>query len=277
VAGVAIQGSVTIVTGASSGIGQAAARLFARSGAAVVLASRDEARLGALAAEIASYPAEALAVPTDVTSEVQVRALVQAALDRHGRIDILVCNAGVGLYGPVIDLPPETLRRAFDVNFFGVLHCIQAALPAMLSRRRGLIQIVSSVIARRSIPGYSGYCATKFALQALAESLRCELDRTGVTVQTVYPGSTDTDFPSNALVQNPSRLPGRLRPMSSEEVARHMIRAARSGRRDHFVTWSGRILALLNALAPGVLDAVVSHVMRPSPRQADDAVPDRRQ
>ena len=272
----AIKGSVTIITGASAGIGRAAAREFARAGATVVLAARNGARLREVAREIGD-PAGSLVVPTDVTSDDQVEALVTRALARFGRIDLLICNAGVGLYSPVMDLHPDTLRQAFEVNFYGVVRCIQAALPSMLERRSGLIQIISSVIGRRSVPGYSGYCATKFALYALAESLRLELNESGVFVQTVYPGLTDTDFSRNALVRNPSPRPRQLTAQPADVVARHMLRAARRGSRDHIVTLSGRVLSLVNALAPGVVDAVMAHALSNGSFGDFCAVPGRRQ
>ncbi len=273
----AIEGSVAIITGASAGIGQAAAREFARAGAAVVLAARNAEALQALAREIAEYPAEALVVPTDVTKGHEVEALARSTLSRFGRIDLLICNAGVGLYSPVKHLSDDLLREAFEVNFHGVLRCIQAALPSMIERGTGLIQIISSVIGRRAVPGYSGYCATKFALYALAESLRLELSGTGVFVQTVYPGLTDTEFSRNALARNPSAPPRRLAALPPEAVARHMLRAARRGSRDHIVTFSGRVLSLVSALAPGLVDAVLAHALSTGKLGDLRAVPDRRQ
>jgi len=272
-----IAGAVTIITGASSGIGRAAARLFARQGARVVLASRNEPRLRDLQAEIAGYPAEALVVPTDVTSDEQVLSLVRTTLARFGSIDILICNAGVGLYSDVASLPPQALRRVFDVNFFGVVRCVQAALPSMIERRSGLIQIISSVIGRRSLPGYSGYCATKFALYALAESLRVELHGTGVTVQTVYPSLTATEFQDNSIIRNPGETPGRITAMPAEQVARRMVGAARRRTRDCVVGVPGRLLVWLNRLSPSLTDAVLARAMRRMkrpPAGRSHAVPD---
>src|SRR5262245_54590961 len=159
-----ISGAVALVTGASEGIGLAASRAYAGAGARVVLAARSESRLEKEAAALREDGADALAVRADVTSADDVARLMLAVQERWGGLDILVCNAGVGLFGPVETLPEAALRQAFEVNFFGVVRCIQQALPLMRSRGRGLIQIVSSVIGRRSIPMYGGYCATKFAL-----------------------------------------------------------------------------------------------------------------
>ena len=275
--GMPLGGAVTVITGASSGIGRAAARRFARQGARVVLASRNEPRLRALQAEIASYPAEAFVVATDVTNDEQVLSLVRMTLARFGSIDILICNAGVGLYSDVASLPPEALRRVFEVNYFGVVRCVQAALPSMLERRSGLIQIISSIIGRRSLPGYSGYCATKFALYALAESLRVELRGTGVTVQTVYPSLTATEFSDNCIIRKPGETPGAITAMTAEQVARRMVQAARRGTRDSLVGIPGRLLVWLNRLSPSLTDAILARAMRPTrrtPAGRSDAVPD---
>lgn len=259
---------MTVITGASAGIGRAAAHEFARAGARVVLAARDRDRLDQVAREIGAFQPEVLAVPTDVTDRGQVGRLIGEARARFGRVDILICNAGVGLYSPVEEMPDEALRRVFEVNFFGVVGCVQEALPSMREQGAGLIQFVSSVIGKRAVPGYSGYCATKFALYALAESLRLELAGTGVLVQTVYPAFTETDFSKNAVIRRPPHAAPRIAPMPAEAVARQMLRAARRGSRDHIVTVSGRILSLANALAPGLVDEIMTHLLGPGGRGA---------
>ena len=228
-----------------------------------MLAARNETRLRDLEREIAAFPGVAVAVPTDVTSDEQVRSLVETTLSRFGRIDVLICNAGVGLYSPVEGIPDQALRRVFEVNFHGVVRCVQAALPSMLERRRGVIQIVSSVIGKRSVPGYAGYCATKFALAGLAEALRVELAGRGVEVEMIYPGLTDTDFAKNSIMRDASRPPGPVRATPAETVARRMLRAARRGRRDTVISAGGRALLLLNSLSPSLTDRILARVMTP--------------
>ncbi|HEY3176519.1 MAG TPA: SDR family oxidoreductase [Candidatus Polarisedimenticolia bacterium] len=256
-----IEGAVTIVTGASSGIGHAAAREFARAGARVVLASRNEPKLRELERSLEREGREALVVPTDVTRDDQVRAMIAATLARFGRVDILICNAGVGLFSPVREIPQAALRRVFEVNFFGVVRCVQAALPSMLARESGLIQIVSSVIGLRAVPGYAGYCATKFAVGALAESLRVEVAGRGVRVQVVYPGLTATAFPQNSILPGPEPRSYPVPPMSADRVGRIMVRAARRGSRDQVISAGGRLLTLLDRLSPALVDYILARSM----------------
>lgn len=269
-----VDSAVTVITGASSGIGRAAALAFARVGARVVLAARDADRLTDVAREIEALGLPALVAPADVTRDDQVRSLMAAALQKHGRIDILICNAGIGLYGRVADLPNDALRRVFEVNFFGAVRCAQAALPSMLEQRSGLIQMVSSIIGRRAVPGYAGYCASKFALGGLAESLRVELAGTGVVAQTVYPGLTATEFAQHAIRRDPSRSPGPARAMPADRVARRMLEAARTGRRDTFISAGGRLLLLASALSPTLTDRLLARFMNPRAQDDADALSD---
>ncbi len=287
-----IRDAVVLITGASAGIGAEAARAFGRAGARVVLCARDAARLEATVATLRAERLTAHGVPADVTLDRDVDALVEATLARHGRIDILVANAGVGLWGPIASIAPADHRRVFEVNYFGVVRCVQAVLPAMKDRESGLIQIVSSVLAWRGAPGYGAYCATKFALRGMAEALRVELAGRGIRVQTIYPSLTDTRFSENAIRRDPSGRPFLVRPMTAGAVARRMVRCARRGTRDSIVSMGGRALAAINGVAPRLVDRILVRFMpparsgdpHPAPEEpgrgsADDprALPDRRQ
>src|SRR3972149_3566251 len=147
-----LAGRVAIVTGASSGIGRATALALAREGVPVALAARREDRLRELAAEIEAAGGEALVVPTDVSRRTDVERLVQAALERFGRLDIMVNNAGYGHYAAVEEVDEAEARRLFDVNFFGTLSGIQAALPVMRRQGSGHVINVASVVGRRAVP-----------------------------------------------------------------------------------------------------------------------------
>jgi NAD(P)-dependent dehydrogenase (short-subunit alcohol dehydrogenase family) len=165
-----LKNKVAIVTGASSGIGEATSRELAARGAAVVLAARDAQTLDGLARRISASGGRALAARTDVTDAASVEATVERAVGEFGSLDILVNNAGLGLSGRVADLRAEDLRYVFEVNVIGPLNCIQASLGRMGPGAR--IINVSSVVGRRAVPKVGGYCATKFALGALSDSLR---------------------------------------------------------------------------------------------------------
>ena len=190
-----LTGKTAIVTGASSGIGEATARLLAQRGCNVALAARREDRLKDLATELGEG---ALAVPTDVTDAAACEALVSRAVDRFGSVDILVANAGLGLYGSIPDGDPEDWRRMFEVNVLGVLYATRAAVRHMLDRGSGDIVIVSSLAGRR-VPTADGtvYAATKHALTAVAEGLRMDVSARGVRVINVEPGLVRTEFPES--------------------------------------------------------------------------------
>lgn len=184
-----IKGAVCIVTGASSGIGAATARLLAGRGARVVLAARRLERLQALAAELP----ESVAIATDMTDAGQVRGMVAGAMESYGRVDVLVNNAGQGLHVPVDELDPDDLRAVFELNVIGPLTATQEVLGAMRSQGAGAIVNVSSATTLRVFPGLGGYASTKSALNMLSQVARVELQPT-VQVSVVYPSVTATEF-----------------------------------------------------------------------------------
>ncbi len=180
-----LSGKVAIITGASSGIGAAAARELARLGCKVALASRSAEKLAALAAELG--PA-AHAVPTDVTSGPEVARLVSATLERFGKIDILLANAGVYIPGALSEGDPDSLARMIDTNVNGVLRCLRAVLPHMRARHPGDILVTSSISGHLAIPWEPVYSASKHAVQALVHTLRRQVAPDGIRVGAVAPG-----------------------------------------------------------------------------------------
>jgi short-subunit dehydrogenase len=181
---------VCIVTGASSGIGEATARRLAGMGGTVVLAARRADRLDAVAAALPG----AIAVPTDVTAPGQVEHLVAHTLATFGRIDVLVNNAGQGLHVPLVALDHDDLRAVFELNVVAPLAAMQEVLPAMTSRSGGAIVNVSSATSLRVFPGLGGYAATKAALNMVSQTARLEFEESGVAVSVVYPSVTATEF-----------------------------------------------------------------------------------
>ncbi len=250
-----LKGKVAIVTGASSGIGEATARTLARRGAVVLLAARAEDKIRLLAREIFAAGGQALAVKTDVTNEASVRAMVERAVGQFGSVDILVNNAGLGLSGRVEELRADDLRYIFEVNLLGPLHCVQAALPHM--RRGGRIINVSSVVGKRAIPKVGGYCATKSALDALSDALRVEVVERGITVTSIYPGTTRTAFRDNSRRTKDEERGWRPRGVTPERVAGKISYAAGKGGRDVYVTIPDRVFVSAATLAPGLFDRLL--------------------
>ena len=250
-----LKGKVAVVTGASSGIGEATARTLAERGAAVVLAARNEEKLEFLAREISAAGDRALAVRTDVAEENSVGTMVERAVEEFGYLDVLVNNAGLGLSGRVEELRAGDLRYLFEVNLVGPLRCIQAALPNM--RRGGRIINVSSVVGKRAIPKVGGYCATKFALNALSDALRVEIADRGIEVTSVYPGTTRTSFRGNSRRTKSEERGWRPKGVMPEKVAEKIVDAAEKGGRDVYITLPDRVFVAGTMLAPGIFDRLL--------------------
>lgn len=192
----ALQNQTVIVTGASSGIGEATARLLAKEGARVVLAARRADRLAALRDEIEGEGGTALVVETDVTDREQCEALVAKTVEAFGGVDVLVNNAGVMPLSMVKNVRMEEWQRMVEVNVNGVLYCTGAVLPHFTEQKSGHIVNVSSVAGRKVFLGGAVYCATKFAVTAFSEGLRMELGpEYGIRVTCVEPGAVATELP----------------------------------------------------------------------------------
>ncbi|MBA3635320.1 MAG: SDR family oxidoreductase [Rubrobacteraceae bacterium] len=246
---------MAVVTGASSGIGEATASELASRGASVVLASRAMDKLEALQREISSSGGLALAVETDVSDRGSVEAMVGRAIGEFGSLDILVNNAGLGLSGRIAEVRAEDVRHVFEVNAIGPLNCIQAALPHM--GEGGRIINVSSVVGRRAIPKVGAYCASKSALGALSDALRVEVADRGVTVTSVYPGTTRTSFRENSRRTRDEKRGWRPKGVTPDKVAQKIADAAERGPRDVYVTLPDRLFVAGVTLFPGLADRVL--------------------
>jgi short-subunit dehydrogenase len=250
-----LRDKTVIVTGASSGIGRETAIAFARADANLVLASRNEGALIKLAAELAPLGRRVAVIPTDVTQRAAVDAMAQWVAEELGSIDILVNNAGLGLNALLAEGSMTNIRRLFEVNVFGALHCIQAVVPYMKKQGSGQIINVSSVAGKIATPRNGAYAATKFALIAISDALRLELADCGITVTTVYPGVTDTPFGENVLkeVETPP-VPAVVRGVPARRVADAIVRAARRQKREVFITVTDRMAVGLKNVSPCVVD-----------------------
>jgi NADP-dependent 3-hydroxy acid dehydrogenase YdfG len=214
----ALQGQVAIVTGAGRGIGHAVATALAREGATVVLAARTRQQLAATAAAIRESGGAALAIPTDVTQDGAVEAMVEQAIAELGRVDILVTAAGAASFGPVVGTKPADWDPILAVNLRAVMVCCCAVLPVMIRQRRGTIINVASVAAQRPIPGAAVYTATKAGVVGFSRVLAEELRAEGVRVGVLVPGAVDTP-----LWDTIPNSPDRSRMLRPEDVARAAV------------------------------------------------------
>ena len=191
-----IEGKVVVITGASSGLGEATARLLSAQGASVVLGARRIDRLRVLADELSRRGGKALAVPTDVIQCDQVKRLVDAAVQTYGRIDVMINNAGLMPQALLERLKIDEWNQMIDVNIKGVLYGIAAALPHMKQQKAGHFINVSSVAGHRVGPGFAVYAATKYAVRALSEGLRQEVKPYNIRTTVISPGAVATELPN---------------------------------------------------------------------------------
>lgn len=252
-----LSAQVVIVTGASSGIGRETALHFAREKASVALAARREQQLQALEKEIQDLGAQVLSLPTDVADRDQVATMVRRVLERFGRVDILVNNAGSGLFALVEETAPEDMQMIFQVNFFGAFYGIRAVLPIFRRQGSGHIINVASIVGKRGVPLSGAYCASKFAMVGLSESLRLELHGSGIAVSVICPVGTATEFFDAAKDPHGRRQGPKPPVQSAATVAKAIIRCAKSPRPEVIVFPPARLLVLLNALSPRLGDLVI--------------------
>jgi short-subunit dehydrogenase len=262
-----LAGSVVAITGASAGIGRECARAFAARGARLVIGARRAVLLEELAAEVRAKGGEALAVSLDVAEPDQVDAFIGAAVDRYGRLDVLVNNAGFGVRGTVAATPLEAYERLMRVNYLGTVFGCRAALPVMLRQRRGVIVNVSSIVGHRALPAGGAYAATKAAQISLTEALRVELRGTGVHACSVHPVGTETEFGEVQARLSGDAAPRPLGPQqSAQAVADAIVRCAERPRAEVFPYWPSRGIVWLNAVAPGMVDWLAARSARKAGR-----------
>jgi NADP-dependent 3-hydroxy acid dehydrogenase YdfG len=248
---------VVAITGASAGIGRATALRLAREDADLAICARRVDRLETVAAEIARLGGRALPVQADVTRDADMEALVSRALDAFGRLDVMICNAGFGIYGSIERIATADMQRLMDVNYLGTYRAARAALPVFRRQQSGHLVIVSSIVGRRGVPFTGAYAATKFAQVGLAETLRAELEGTNLHVSIVYPVSTDTEFFAVASRESGFTADAQGPRQDASEVADAIARALARPVPEVYPYPRARGLVLLNAIAPGLCDRIV--------------------
>ena len=250
---------VAIITGASSGIGLATAKEFARLGASVVLAARRGDLLKEIEKEIKQNGHEAFAVETDVTQEEACKLLIEKTIEKYGRIDILINNAGISMRALFRDVEISVLKQLFDVNFWGAVQCTKYALPHLI-RSKGVVVGVSSLAGFTGLPCRTGYSASKYALHGFLETLRIENLRNGLHVLILCAGFTKSDIRKKALTADGSQQGFTPREeekmMMPEDVARAIVKALRNRRNYVILTLEGKIIAIVKRIAPRLVEHV---------------------
>jgi short-subunit dehydrogenase len=255
-----LKGRIVLITGASSGFGEDAARLFAMEGCRVVLAARRLDRLQALAAEIQNQGGEALAIPVDVNEPAEIELMVQTALDLYGGIDILFNNAGFGSVDWFEKLDPQrNIETIIRVNLIGTMLVTRAILPHMLERRRGHIINMSSVAGLISPPLITTYSAGKYGVRAFTDALRREVAPFGIKVSGIYPGPATTEFGKKLKRTKSRETIKRLRypRLTSEYVARRVVDVAKRPVRSLVIPWWFRVITAFDTLFPVVVDWIL--------------------
>jgi short-subunit dehydrogenase len=246
-----IDGKVVLITGASQGIGAACAARFRDRGAKIALTARSLGRLYDVSRD------GELVAAGDITDADFRTELVERTLERFGRIDILLNNAGAGLYAPAWNAEESQVRRLFELNFFAPLALIGLVAPRMCRQRSGTIVNIGSIAGKVTLPWFTLYSASKFALGSLTDGLRMELKRDGIHAMTVCPGYVLTDFQKNVLAGRPPEAISRHRhaAISAGECARAIVRGVERDARTVVTPWTGWLLVAAERLFPGLVDS----------------------
>lgn len=245
-------GKVVLITGASSGIGKAAALAFARCDANLVLMSRNLKKLQSVEAEVKRFNVRTLTFSCDITNRLDIHNMIQKAIDEFGCIDIAICNAGMYFRKLAIDQSIDDVRLIMENNFFGTLNCIYEILPHFLTEKKGHFVVISSLDGKKGLPIDSAYSASKSALTGFLESMRQELHHTSIHISTVFPGRIDTPMIENIVL--PSR--GLIAP--PEAVAKTIIKAVIWKKSEVLVPYlSSKFYVLINSISAKMGDWIV--------------------
>lgn len=259
---------VIVITGASSGIGEAMAREYAKMGANVVMAARRGDELERIAQEIEAQGGKVAYCVCDVTKEEECKHLIEVAIERFGRIDIMICNAGLSMRALFDDCDLSVLHRLMDVNFWGTVNCTKYALPH-LQQSRGSLVGISSVAGIHGLPARTGYSASKYAMTGFLDTIRIENLKKGVHVMTACPGFTASNVRFSALTAD-GTVQGatprnEAKMMTAERVAHLVARGIKRRKRLCLMEWEGRMTHLLKKFFPGLVDRLFYMVMSHEP------------
>jgi short-subunit dehydrogenase len=264
----ALNSKVVVITGASSGIGEAMAKLYAQMGAKVVLGARSEEKLKELTEQIVAAGGQAAYSATDVAVAEDCKRLIDTAVETFGGVDVLICNAGISMRAIFDDVDLSVLHRLMDVNFWGTVYCSKYALP-YLQKSKGSLVGISSVAGLHGLPGRTGYSASKYAMTGLLETIRIENLKKGLHVMVACPGFTASNVRFSALVADGSqqgatpREEGKM--MTAEQVAKIVARGIARRKRLCLMEAEGRATHFVKKFAPRFLDKMFYWVMSKEP------------
>lgn len=263
---------VIVITGASSGIGLATARLFAGMGAKLSLAARSIDRLESLASELTDDRSRILCIKTDVSVEEDCRRLIEETVRRFGKIDILINNAGISMRAPFLDVNLEVIKKLMNVNFWGTVYCTKYALPEILKSKGSIAGIISTA-GYVAIPGRTGYVTSKYAIRGFLETLRIEHLNDGINILVFAPGYTASNVRNAALLADGSpqgyspKDEGKL--MSAEKVAEKLAYGLYRRKKEMILTALGYWDIWLYRRFPRLMDRVQLHYIRRKEKQND--------
>ncbi|MEA3317717.1 MAG: SDR family oxidoreductase [Bacteroidota bacterium] len=259
---------VVVITGASSGIGRACAMEFANNGAKIVLAARRGEELKKIEEKIKMQGNEAISVITDVRNIDNCKNLVDKTVEKFGKIDVLINNAGISMRAIFEDLDLSVIKELMDTNFYGAVYCTKFALPYLL-KRKGTVIGISSISGLTPLPGRTGYSASKHAIDGFFNTLRLENIKKGLNVLIVHPGFTNSNIRNIALNKDgksQKETPrNEQKMMSSEKVAQIIAKATLKRERDLILTEQGKLVVWLHKNFPGITDRIILHEMSKEP------------
>jgi uncharacterized protein len=258
-----LSGKVVVVTGASMGIGEAIAKIFADGGANVVLLSRDADRAEAARARI-GHAERTLALACDVRNREEIDRVVGLTLHHFQHVDVWINNAGHGILDSVENVSMAAVRETFETNFFGAVEAMQAVIPVIKQQGSGAIVNISSVAGHVPLPFHAVYSATKFAMNAIGKGARIELRSSGINVLTVCPGYVRTEFGVNALKGKEQKQvrPAQIRGITVERVARAVLKGYLKQKREVVVPWTMVPVIKLYQLFPGLVERAMLKMAR---------------
>ncbi len=257
-----LNGKVVVITGASTGIGEALAKVFADEGAAVVLSSRDAGRAESARARV-GHTDRTLALACDVRNREEIDRLLSLTLHNFGRVDIWINNAGHGLSDSVVEMDMDACRELFETNLFGAIHGMQVAAAAMRQQGGGTIVNISSVAGHIPLAYAAAYSATKFAMNAITKAARSELWGSGIHVMTVCPGYVATGFKRNSVRGRAGRhVQSPIKGISAERVARAVLRGFLKQKREVVVPATDRIFIKLYQLWPSLIEYAMARMAK---------------